>query len=164
MNVSASTGGGPISALWCVPPCPLRPLCPGWVCTNVSRLLSTLFPWLLGTGPASVPTRSASARPAGPRWSRPPSSSSEGSLEHGVPCEDRSLGLRGELCTCTTHLSQPNSTLPSHQHPPVFMHGGAPGHRHKAQGLACSCFREHVGPRRRDISIAWPRMPACVRA
>ena len=54
MNVSASTGGGPISALWCVPPCPLRPLCPGWVCTNVSRLLSTLFPWLLGTGLASV--------------------------------------------------------------------------------------------------------------
>ena len=62
MNVSASTGGGPICDLCFETLCPLRPLCPGWVSTNVSRLLSSEFPWLLGMGPASVPTRSASAR------------------------------------------------------------------------------------------------------
>ena len=76
----------------------------------------------------------------------------------------RATGCAGALCICSTCLSQPSSTPRAHQHLPVFMDGGAPGHRHKAQGLACSCFGVCVGPRRRDIGIAWPCMPACVCA
>ena len=87
-----------------------------------------------------------------------------GSWQHDVLREERAPSCAGALGICSTSLSQPSSTPRAHQHPPVCMHGVAPKRRHKAQGLACSCLGGCVGPRRRGIGVAYPRMPARVRA
>ena len=141
-----------------------RPLCPCWPGTKVSGLLSHVFPWLTGMGPASSPTLGLPDRPAGALWSRASQGSNGAAGSMTSRARSGAPSCAGALCTCSTCMLQPSSTPRAHQHPPVCMHGVAPKRRHKAQGLACSCLGGCVGPRRRGIGVAYPRMPARVRA